>query len=412
VWWVGINKIDDTMPLMNIAPQIRFIITSSKAKLTQSDIEYVVDYISTYITDDVAVDDTIATISRHGLIPLVYHTLRDLSADIDIPSTLLSKLQARYKLIAQKNILLSAELMRLSKILQSNHINAIPFKGPVLAKLAYGDITLRVFGDLDIFIKRDDFDKFAQILIDSGYTPHYPIEEYQNAKKTLFELNNDVPFYNRSKRINIELHWDFFRKLNISTSVFNPWDNLQTVQMNHQNIQTLDHNTHLLYHSLHGSKHIWERIMWIADIDRFVRRLGSELDWSYILSTAKSLGTVKMFLFGIALAHRYYDTPLPTKILAQIDRVDLDYAIDFVEGEYNSFKSTPENSLVKLKIVLSLKDTFWNQAKTLLEFVFKPGINERRMIVLDDNLFGLYWVIRPFGMVYRFVKCKILKICP
>jgi len=126
-------------------------IFSLRDELSLSDIEHISSYIYKYITDDTAIDDTITTISRHGLISLVYHTLRDLSTDINIPPTLLSKLQAKYKLIAQKNMLLSAELIKILNLLNKHNIKAIPFKGPTLAQLAYGDITFNGYKTPSIF---------------------------------------------------------------------------------------------------------------------------------------------------------------------------------------------------------------------------------------------------------------------
>ncbi len=46
------------------------------------------------------------------------------------------------------------ELCRLVKIFQSENITLIPYKGPILSIQAYGNISLREFGDIDIFIDK------------------------------------------------------------------------------------------------------------------------------------------------------------------------------------------------------------------------------------------------------------------
>src|ERR1700685_4633237 len=47
---------------------------------------------------------------------------------------------------------LTAELFNILRLFQSQNIPAIPYKGPVLAAQAYGDIALREFEGLDIIL--------------------------------------------------------------------------------------------------------------------------------------------------------------------------------------------------------------------------------------------------------------------
>ena len=60
---------------------------------------------------------------------------------------------------------MTVELNKILKLLKANNIDTIPYKGPVLASLAYGDIALRQFQDLDISINQSDIFKTKDILI-------------------------------------------------------------------------------------------------------------------------------------------------------------------------------------------------------------------------------------------------------
>jgi hypothetical protein len=66
--------------------------------------------------------------------------------------------------IAKTNMLMTAELIAVMKLLKDNEIEAIAFKGPTLSQMAYGDITLRQFSDLDILIDQKDIYKASKIL--------------------------------------------------------------------------------------------------------------------------------------------------------------------------------------------------------------------------------------------------------
>ena len=66
------------------------------------------------------------------------------------------------------------ELLRILDILQQNAVSALPYKGPLLALIAYGDSTLRSFDDLDILVTDADYFKTKTILQQHGYiTPPY-----------------------------------------------------------------------------------------------------------------------------------------------------------------------------------------------------------------------------------------------
>jgi len=355
----------------------------------------------------------IALSARHGVLPLVYSTLKNLSSDTTvgptIDSELLARIKAAYLQVVRHNMLLGGELLKMTKLFQKQGIETLAFKGPILAQIAYGDITLRQFGDLDIFVKRANFRKVAELLTAQGYQPRFPIETF-SGEKVMFEMNNDCPFYDRKRGIAVEIHWDFFRKLALPTERLHPWEHRRTVSLNGTPVTTLSDESHLLYHSLHGSKHLWERFIWIVDIDRLIRAT-PDLDWERVLEMAESMGAKRMFLLGPALASHYLHTPLPVSIQKLCREAQLEEFIDYVDRELRRTIPTPEESLGKLKKVIALRDTFYYKTLTLLEFLFRPGINERRTIVLSDRFFGLYWLLRPVGMSWRFLYCRLLKLC-
>ena len=340
----------------------------------------------------------------HGILPLLYQHVKHFYPDTPLCRTL----KEHYRYIVHRNMQLASKLIALHRVSSSLGISPLYIKGAVLAQLAYGDITLRRFGDIDLFIRKEDFDALASWLISEGFEPYFDIRRYKG--NVLFELNNDIPFYHKQKGIAVEVHWDFFKKLALPTRKLEPWKDTTTVTINRTPIPTLKHETHLLYHSLHGSKHLWERLLWIVDIDRFIRAVPN-LDWDEILTKASALKAKRMFLLGPALAHRYFDTPLPKRILQEIQTARLEPFMHIVENILKSPDAHTLNSLDKLRFILKLKDTPVAKIKTLFEFLFKPGINERRMIVLPEKLFWLYWVVRPFGAAYRFVSCRLFNRC-
>src|SRR6185295_16083846 len=106
---------------------------------------------------------------RHSIVPLVYIQLAQHASDL-VPQQFLSKLKKHYFENSARNTLLTAELCRLINLFREEGIEAIPYKGPVLALFAYGNLAFRRFVDLDVIVKKSDVLKARDILLASGYT--------------------------------------------------------------------------------------------------------------------------------------------------------------------------------------------------------------------------------------------------
>jgi hypothetical protein len=69
---------------------------------------------------------------------------------------------------------------------------------------------------------------------------------------------------------------------------------------------------------LHGAKHAWGRLNWLADLVWFGHRYPN-FDWTGLLEHAAQSGTRRMTLVGLALARELWDMPLPSAVLQQLE---------------------------------------------------------------------------------------------
>jgi len=146
---------------------------------------------------------------------------------------------------------MTAELLRLMKLLEKNGIDALAFKGPALAQLAYGDITLRQFGDLDILVGKTQARRAISLLEADGYVPE--IQLSGSRKEAFFASVNVIGLSKPSHGIRIEVHWELLSK---NYAVF--WDmrellsRPQHVTINGIKIPVPSQTDHLLYLCIHG----------------------------------------------------------------------------------------------------------------------------------------------------------------
>jgi len=110
----------------------------------------------------------IQTATRHGVMSLLYQSLSTTCQEA-VPKTNLAQLRDYSHSNALHNLFLTKELFKLLNLFESHSIPAIPFKGPVLAVSAYGNLSLRQIGDLDILVRERDFHKAKELLLDQGH---------------------------------------------------------------------------------------------------------------------------------------------------------------------------------------------------------------------------------------------------
>jgi len=237
----------------------------------------------------------------HGVFPLVYDTLKEFQDQI--PMHVFQKLKITNMNIVKQNMLMTSELIKVMKLLEENHINAISFKGPVLSQMAYGDITLRQYVDLDILIDEKDLKKSMSIFLENNYINSIPLKLLE--RELFLEVSKDFTIINKTNGINVELHWNMFdRTYDFSENKLSKKE-LNYVKLNTTEVQTFSNELYLVYLCMHGSKHMWERIEWIKDIDLLLRN--QIVDLSKI---STNFWNNYSFTLGLHLSQVLFDTPI------------------------------------------------------------------------------------------------------
>jgi len=111
--------------------------------------------------------------AENSVTPLVARHLPICSPET--PVGVLEKLKASVRANAARSLKLTAELIALLDLLRSKDVLAIPYKGPVLAVQAYGDLTLREFQDLDIIVRQRDMPEVHKIMTGRGFRTNSPV---------------------------------------------------------------------------------------------------------------------------------------------------------------------------------------------------------------------------------------------
>jgi hypothetical protein len=151
----------------------------------------------------------------------------------------------------------------------------------------------------------------------------------------------------------------------------------------------------LLFLCGHGSKHAFERLLWISDIASCLRK--HQVDWDSVWSMASQSGTARQVLLGVRLARNLLDTPVPTpqptdaavEHLAQITWQRLLRATP---------PPTPERELIPF--CLELFESTRHRVRYLAGHL-SPSAAEYQALKLPPALHFLYYPLRPVRVASR-----------
>ena len=254
-------------------------------------------------------DYLIRTAIRHGIMPLLYHGINDNCPDI-VPQTCLNRLRDLFQANANTNLLLTSELIKLLGIFKTNGITAVPFKGPVLAASEYGDVSLRQFVDLDILVRREDVKEAGLLLTALGYQPRIELDGEAELQDLLRD-NHQYGFTRNDNRVTVELQWGLAHSyFSVSLDVDTLLKSTEIRDLAGTPVPNLLPEYMLLILCIHGTKHQWERLEWIADVAQLIRA-HPNMDWDRVMMDGSRAGNQRMLLLGLLLAANFLGAIIP-----------------------------------------------------------------------------------------------------
>jgi hypothetical protein len=296
---------------------------------------------------------------------------------------------------------LTAELINILRIFHSQNIAAIPYKGPVLAAQAYGDVALREFEDLDIILRQSDVPKAHAIIVSLGYKPKFDWILSPGAAASL--VPGEYNYRDESRRAMVELHTEItLRHFPIKPDLDAFIRNLVPVRVSDRDMLTFAAEDLLPMLCIHGSKDFWERLSWMADVSELVQSHPA-LDWDRVLRFAQPLNATRMLNLGLALAAGVLGASLPPEISARVkaDRVAGEVAAEVRQRLLTRpFRTLDAAGRFQFRRrMLAGKFDGWRYAMRL---AVVPSEDDWERMRLPRALAPLYVALRPLRLLQKY----------
>ena len=391
----------------NFNLETELIIACSQTNLTPSQ----VDRISNLLNQQLDWNYIYKIIKRNAVFPLVSWNLIQNFTHL-LPTETQRLLNEEFSRHTQKNMLLTGRLIELVNLLKSKNIAALPFKGPMLAIQAYGNLSLRQFGDLDVLIPSERVDTAVKLLIAEGYEP-VNLERLNN-----MEQKKDVGFISKDKNVNLELHWKLSGgHFSLPLEMNRLWKHLKTVNLAGVEVGAFPFNTLLIYLCLHGARHCWERFGWICDINELIRSQ-DEIDWEQLAEEAKRLGCENALGLGLYLVNDFFGSATPLLESKKIKnnqafkKISTQLRVGLFANEWIPLQ-IGDRYLYHLESKERLLDRWklhWYYSVWYFKIMFSPNEIDKNLFHLPNWLSPLHYVLRPPRLIYSYlIKSKKTK---
>ena len=259
----------------------------------------------------------IHTALTHKVAPLLYKNLSCLAGPA-VPEKWIEIIRKHYERNARRNIYLSSQLSLILDALRAEKIPVVPYKGPVLAALAYGDVTLREFDDLDLMIPHQYVESAHLTLAAAGFKSEHSLYA---APLTPLPIPGQYSFQKDGGHCNLELHTEltlryYPRGLDIAHLI----SRSISIPLAGGMVPSLSPESLLMVLAVHGSKHFWDRLNWICDFAELLQ-MQERVHWDQAIDQARQLGCERMVLLGSAMAKELLEVDLPGPIAKRLDDI-------------------------------------------------------------------------------------------
>ena len=327
---------------------------------------------------------------------------------ICIPGHFLSRLKRESVANSQTVLHLIGKQLRAYKLFKESNIPVALFKGPVLAHMAYGEISLRQAGDIDMLINVQHFAQARRCLETLGYEMFPKLTSAQIAS----HLNNhcEIQFMRDDWFTVVDLHWQLApRSFVFNLNADEVMSRLQSVSLAGTDVETFCAEDSVLYQSMHGAKHLWRRLEWISALAETVRS-SPEIDWDVLLDRATQAHATRMLGLGLRLVQEFSDVPVPSHMFAALDPDgSMQRMAQNIRAQifttYGAADST-ETNLYNLRIMDRKRDALISA----LRAIFVPTVPDWQALSLPAPLHSLYYAVRPVRLSRIYTSALLRRV--
>jgi Uncharacterised nucleotidyltransferase len=325
----------------------------------------------------------------HGVLLLLDQAFRE--RHVQTPDFFATAVRKHLDVVAR----FAAELEELLKQLAKEGIEVLPLKGPVLAEALYGNVTMRSCDDLDLLVRREDFPRAGQLLLDLGFAARTAGDDYH--RKFLRE------------GVLVELHYGVASPRSFPFDLDGVWDRARSEQFRDQPMRVMSDGDLVLFLCLHGLKHGFSRLIWISDLARALESVRND-GAQELAKHAQRQGLEQALLIGCQIVREVLPQQLPSEMEALLTESPqaaerARHAVKRLFSEGTGANNDPEIWGLYLQTEGSARQRWRRRLSFLMPTAGDYAWAERHRIYR-----GLMPAIRPFRLLHKYGASRAWRI--
>jgi len=207
-----------------------------------------------------------------------------------------------------------AQLARIAAAMSASGVQAVPFKGPVLAELAYGDPALRQFDDLEVLVEPAQAERALAVVGRLGYRS--ALEDLSPGRLRAFHRDNGQDSLFADSKLTVALHWSLTpRSLAMRIDVPTMISRADSIIVGGHILPCLSVEDSALLLAVQAGKARWGRVQPAQDLAALAVRYPL-MNWDIVLVRANQCGLRRAVLLALLLAADLFQAPIPADLLA------------------------------------------------------------------------------------------------
>jgi len=262
-------------------------------------------------TAPAALERAVETAHAHNALGVVLPVIR--AAAYLLPAPLQERLAASESLLAAQALFRETEVQVVLEVLDAAGVEAAVVKGAFLASCVYGDFAARPMNDFDLLVQQENLERAAAALHRAGY-------HCEEGGPGRVPPGGSLEFCNPAGQA-IEVRYDLTQGTRLRGVVNFPeaemWQRRRAFHtLAGGTLCSLDPTDHLLYLTYHaGILHLFAALIWLVDVDRFVRKFQGEIAWDDLATRARRIGCATCLWHGLGLSRQLLGTPVEDSLL-------------------------------------------------------------------------------------------------
>ncbi|MDJ1173971.1 nucleotidyltransferase domain-containing protein [Roseofilum capinflatum] len=365
----------------------QFLLCCIRSQLNSAKASDVQDLLRTDLDWDILLQNAV----NQNVFMLLYRTLKQNQSQ-GVPLSVFERIENEAQKRMTYNLFLTNKLLQTLKLFAEHKIQAIPFKGPIWAHLAYGNMGLREFSDLDVLVRPEDYSKAKDVLIEQGYYDKH----FGGLEESIGEAQMVLP----DGRVNIDLHYKLTPQnfyLQIEKESF--FDNLQTLSLSGKEVATFSPENCLALGYLQGAKDSWNSLKRICDFGALIQTY-PEANWQKVIAQCGTDENDRVFLLGIAIAQTYLQVSLPERFSEKLKQFPEVVKLARQHEAYMYHKNMEYSYIFYIVSLWEKREiTLWSKLQYVLKITFRVNASDREALALPRFLFFLYYPLRIVRLI-------------